>query len=121
MAISSSFAVTKGLASAARTQAPSLTAVVRFISAEAPKAAEAAPAPAPATAPKSGGSSLFQRLGSFFVGVGIGATAGAYYLKQDIEDSTATLNKSIAKCVASNNNLAKKVAALENQVNQLGK
>lgn len=88
----------------------------------ASEAKEAAPAVAAVAAPKpvvvkKGGSSFFQRLTSFAVGVAVGAGYGLYQLTEDVDKSTQEIQKTIGALkedvVAQNAALTKRIEALE--------
>mmetsp|Transcript_44010 Transcript_44010/g.99064 ORF Transcript_44010/g.99064 Transcript_44010/m.99064 type:complete len:99 (-) Transcript_44010:285-581(-) len=66
-------------------------------------------------AAKSGGG-FFQRLSSFLVGVGVGGLAGGYYLFEEVQKSNKELEDVLKQCIASNNQLEKRVGAMEKKM-----
>jgi hypothetical protein len=57
--------------------------------------------PVPTTvAVKSGGSSFFQRLSSFFAGLGVGFSISTYFLYNELEDSNKKFAQYIEKLKA---------------------
>lgn len=83
----------------------------------ATEATSAAPAAAPAKSSSSGGSSFGQRLLSFTVGFAVAGGIGLYQLNEDVEKSTAEIQKSIGSLksdvIAQNAALAKRIEQLE--------
>lgn len=49
----------------------------------------------------SGGSSFFQRLSSFFAGLGVGFGLSAYFIVQKLDESNESLQRDIDKLKAS--------------------
>jgi len=86
-------------------------------------ASSSTPAPAPAAAPvvvRRGGSTVFGRMGAFLVGLALGGAVGAYYLREEVWDSTVQTQRVLssihADVIDSNRELRKRVSALEQQM-----
>lgn len=83
----------------------------------ATEATSAAPVVAPVKSSSSGGSSFGQRLLSFTVGFAVAGGIGLYQLNEDVEKSTAEIQKSIGSLksdvIAQNAALAKRIEQLE--------
>eukprot|EP00903_Cladosiphon_okamuranus_P009651 g9184.t1 len=88
----------------------------RFSSGEDAKLSPPPPPPEPPS--KSGGSSFLHRLGAFLTGMGLGGGLGYYTLVAEIKQSTAALEKAIAKNHAA---IAKNHAELSDRVGELEK
>ncbi|GAB9463434.1 hypothetical protein Gpo141_00000895 [Globisporangium polare] len=83
----------------------------------ATEASSPAATAAPAKSSSSGGSSFGQRLLSFTVGFAVAGGIGLYQLNEDVEKSTAEIQKSIGSLksdvIAQNAALAKRIEQLE--------
>jgi hypothetical protein len=53
------------------------------------------PASSAPSAPSSGGSSLFQRLGAFFAGVGVSGSACAYLMQSELGEANDRFDKTL--------------------------